>query len=70
MAAGRRADVLEPGGDVDGYAHDLYARLRAADERNLDVLVAVLPPERGLGRAVRDRLLKAAAPRPTAEDAG
>lgn len=69
-AAGQRADLLDPGADAAAYAHELYGWLRAADDRGLDVLVAVLPAEEGLGRAVRDRLLKAAAPRPTAEDAG
>ena len=33
-------------------------------EPGLDVLVACLPPARGLGLAVRDRLARAAAPRP------
>ena len=62
--------MLDGGADVAVYAHQLYAWLRAADERRLDVLVAVLPPAEGVGHAVRDRLLKAAAPRPTVEDAG
>jgi L-threonylcarbamoyladenylate synthase len=37
--------------------------MREADEAGVDVLLAVLPPARGLGRAVQDRLNKAAAPR-------
>ena len=51
-------------GDVAGYARSLYRRLRDADEAGVDCVVAVLPPAGGLGRAVRDRLQKAAAPRP------
>ncbi len=60
---GHRADVLDTNLDVVAAAQHLYAWLRAADDRSLDVLVAVLPPAVGLGHAVRDRLLKASAPR-------
>ncbi len=66
-ATGRSVEVLDPGSDVEAYAHSLYQWLREADARGIDVLVAVLPPDRGIGRAVRDRLAKAAAPRPVAE---
>jgi L-threonylcarbamoyladenylate synthase len=59
-----RAVRLGPVGDVAGYARVLYRRLRDADEAGVDCIVAVLPPADGLGRAVRDRLQKAAAPRP------
>jgi L-threonylcarbamoyladenylate synthase len=58
--AGRAVDVLDPTGDLVAAAHGLYAALRDADRRGLDVLVAVLPPPAGLGWAIRDRLLKAA----------
>lgn len=44
-------------------ARELYATLRASDEAGLDVLYVVLPEERGLGRAIADRLRRAAAPR-------
>jgi L-threonylcarbamoyladenylate synthase len=61
------ADVveLEPAGDADEFAHQLYARLRQADRLGLDVLLVVAPPEHGVGSAVADRLRRAAAPRPT-----
>ena len=49
--------------DADRLAPNLYAELRAADADGVDVLLAVLPDERGLGSAVADRLRKAAAPR-------
>lgn len=42
------------------YAHALYAALRDADDQNLGVVVAVLPPDTGVGHAVRDRLMRAA----------
>ena len=48
---------------VDEYAHSLYSSLRAADAAGVDVVVAVPPPEQGLGAAVADRLRRAAAPR-------
>lgn len=42
----------------------LYAALREADERGCDLLLVVEPPDGDLGPAVRDRLNRAAAPRP------
>ena len=50
-------------GDTDlvRYAQSLYSRLRDADDRHVDTLIAVLPPATGLGHAIRDRLTKAAA---------
>jgi L-threonylcarbamoyladenylate synthase len=47
--------------DPTTYALSLYDDLRAADLRCREVVIAVLPPEGGLGAAIRDRLRKAAA---------
>mgnify|MGYP001247021980 CR=1 FL=1 len=55
--------ILDRSDDLVDYAHSLYADLRAADERGVSVVVAVLPPAHGLGHAIRDRLTKAAAAR-------
>jgi L-threonylcarbamoyladenylate synthase len=52
--------VLEPPADVDEYAHVLYTRLREADRRALDVVLAVPPADAGIGAAVLDRLARAA----------
>jgi L-threonylcarbamoyladenylate synthase len=52
--------VLDPPSDVDEYAHVLYARLRDADRKALDVVLAIPPPAEGIGAAVRDRLTRAA----------
>ncbi|MDQ6853982.1 MAG: L-threonylcarbamoyladenylate synthase [Actinomycetota bacterium] len=52
--------VLDAPRDVDEYARVLYARLREADRLAVDVLLAVPPPDAGVGAAVRDRLRRAA----------
>ncbi|MCX6517083.1 MAG: L-threonylcarbamoyladenylate synthase [Actinobacteria bacterium] len=44
---------------VQEYAFRLYASLRQADETGVTVVVALLPPDQGLGVAIRDRLRKA-----------
>jgi len=58
------AEILDLTDDLVVYARELYARLRDADDRGVSTLIAVLPPAEGLGHAIRDRLTKAAAPRP------
>jgi L-threonylcarbamoyladenylate synthase len=70
VLAPRRIDNLPPGseplppaGSAAAYAQCLYQRLREADRRGLDVLLAVPPPETGIGAAVADRLRRAAATR-------
>src|SRR5207248_308305 len=65
--AGRAVDVLAPDVSAEDYARHLYAWLREADARALDVLVVVPPPDTGIGAAVNERLRKAASPR---SDAG
>ena len=54
---------LEPAGEAEEYARLLYGRLRQADRLGLEVLLAVAPPEVGVGVAVADRLRRAASPR-------
>jgi L-threonylcarbamoyladenylate synthase len=49
--------------DLVNYARTLFGRLRDADDRGVDTVIAVLPPPSGLGHAIRDRLTKAAATR-------
>lgn len=41
-------------------AQRLFAGLRALDAMGVDVILCPLPPNAGLGTAIRDRLLKAA----------
>jgi L-threonylcarbamoyladenylate synthase len=47
--------------ETAALARDLYARLRAADDAAMDVVLAVLPAPVGLGAAIADRLRRAAA---------
>jgi L-threonylcarbamoyladenylate synthase len=54
------AVVVGAPADPDEYARSLYRLLRAADDQHLDVLLAVAPPEVGIGAAVGDRLRRAA----------
>lgn len=53
--------VLDHSDDLIEYARALYAELRDADGRGVETIVAVMPSAHGLGHAIRDRLMKAAA---------
>lgn len=46
-------------GDWDALARALFAGLRELDAAGVEVIVCPLPPEQGLGLAIRDRLEKA-----------
>ncbi|HME91069.1 MAG TPA: L-threonylcarbamoyladenylate synthase, partial [Myxococcaceae bacterium] len=50
--------------DEAAFARALYATLREVDRQGFDAVVVVPPKDVGLGAAVRDRLIKAAAKRP------
>lgn len=56
--------VLDLTADLARFAQTLYSELRSADADGVSTLIVVLPPASGLGVAIRDRLAKAAAPRP------
>ncbi len=45
--------------NVTEYGRMLFATLRYLDSKNIDVIVAELPENIGLGRALRDRLIRA-----------
>jgi L-threonylcarbamoyladenylate synthase len=53
------AEILDDA-DLAHYAYTLFSRMREADDRGTEKLIAVLPPAVGLGHAIRDRLTKAA----------
>lgn len=63
-SSGGRAVWFDATGDLAEAARTLYTALRNADLDGALEFVAVLPPPEGLGYAIRDRLTKAAAPRP------
>lgn len=58
-----RNEVLSPTGDLSEAARHLFAALRALDASEADVILAEVFPEEGLGRAINDRLKRAAAKR-------
>ncbi|MBK9335045.1 MAG: threonylcarbamoyl-AMP synthase [Lewinellaceae bacterium] len=62
LPAHTRKVVLSPSGDLAEAAQRLFAALRLLDQADdVDVLVAEVCPEEGLGRAINDRLRRAAA---------
>jgi L-threonylcarbamoyladenylate synthase len=52
--------VLSPVGDLREAATNLFCCLRELDHANLDLIVAEEVPDEGLGRAINDRLRRAA----------
>ncbi|MEY3414070.1 MAG: hypothetical protein RJA79_945 [Actinomycetota bacterium] len=61
VSENQKVQILDFFGDAVSYANQLYARLRHADQSGIDVVIAVMPINAGLGEAIRDRLTKAAA---------
>lgn len=53
--------VLSPGGNFTEAARNLFAGMRYLDSLDLDIILAELVPEQDLGRAINDRLRRAAA---------
>ena len=58
---GLTSEIIDFHDDLEMYANQLYARLRQADEQKIHTVLAVMPSSGGLGDAIRDRLIKAAA---------
>ncbi len=54
---------LSPAGDLVEAAADLYAALRRLDASGAEAIAVAPVPDKGLGRAINDRLRRAAAPR-------
>lgn len=61
MVPSSRQVALSKRGDFAEAARRLFAGMRALDRLGLDVILAELVPEEGLGRAINDRLRRAAA---------
>ncbi len=51
--------VLSRSGDLQEAAYHLFSFMRQLDELDLDIIVAQLLPEEGLGRAINDKLRRA-----------
>lgn len=47
--------------DIEMHAKSLFAALRSADKMNVDVIYAHLPPQEGIGLALYNRMIRAAA---------
>jgi len=56
----RMIEALSPTGDLTTAAARLFGALHRLDASGLDVIVAEAVPEQGLGRAINDRLRRAA----------
>jgi L-threonylcarbamoyladenylate synthase len=54
---------LSPSGDLEEAAANLFAMLRALDRPEFRAIAVMPVPGHGLGEAIRDRLIRAAAPR-------
>ena len=59
----QQVEVLSPQGDLGQAAQRLFAALRQLDASGVEVILAERVPERGLGRAINDRLQRAEAER-------
>jgi L-threonylcarbamoyladenylate synthase len=53
--------TLSASGSLEEAAKHLFAAMRELDQMNLDIILAELLPEKELGRAINDRLRRAAA---------
>lgn len=53
--------ILSPSGKPEEAAQHLFESLRAFDKMNISVILTELVPDQGLGRAINDRLRRAAA---------
>jgi len=53
--------ILSKTGDVSEAAQHLFSHMRDLDEMDIDLIVTDLVPEHGLGRAINDKLKRAAA---------
>jgi len=57
----RHQFVLSPSANIDEAAQHLFTALRELDKMPIDVILTEFVPEQGLGKAINDRLIRAAA---------
>ena len=53
--------ILSPKGDLEEAARNVFSALRHMDEQSIDLILTELVPDIGLGKAINDRLRRAAA---------
>jgi len=53
--------VLSPAGNLEEAAKHLFSSLRELDKKDIDIILAEVMPDIGLGKAINDRLRRAAA---------
>jgi L-threonylcarbamoyladenylate synthase len=53
--------ILSPSGKLEEAAQNLFEALRAFDKMDVEIVLTELVPDQGLGRAINDRLRRAAA---------
>lgn len=53
--------ILSPSGSLEEAAKNLFSSLRELDKLEVDVILAELVPDKGIGKAINDRLRRAAA---------
>ena len=52
-------EILSKSGDFSEAARNLYAAMHRLDEKNIDIIIAEIMPDSGLGRTMNDRLQRA-----------
>lgn len=53
------SEILSVEGKLEEAAKNLYAALHRLDEKELDIIIAEIMPDNGLGKAINDRLQRA-----------
>ena len=52
-------EILSEKGDLSEAAKNLYASMHRLDEKDIDIIIAEILPEKGLGKSINDRLKRA-----------
>lgn len=63
MASSATCIILDANSDPESFASTMYAQLRECDRSGVEDVIIVLPPDSGIGTAIRDRIAKASAHR-------
>ena len=55
----KHQEILSKKGDFKEAAKNLYAAMHRLDEKDIDIIIAEIMPEKGLGKSINDRLKRA-----------